>query len=127
VGRDITLAATADLRALANLQVRMCWAQVKRLGMLGCERYLKEIVPDGPLATPDWELTQTFDAEVVDLVEESFCTAVDLRHAREELALFGRCRTDAEVLPEPLARTNRPKRPIRFDLAFGAATDSTAE
>ena len=78
MGRDITLAATADLRALANLQVRMCWAQVKRLGMLGCERYLKEI---------DWELTQTFDPEVVDLVEELFCTAVDLRHAREELAV----------------------------------------
>jgi hypothetical protein len=53
VGRDITLAATADLRALANLQVRMCWAQVERLGMLGCERYLKEISPGGPLATLD--------------------------------------------------------------------------
>ncbi len=36
----------------------------------------------------------------------------------------------ARVLAQPagvLARTNRPKRPIRFDLAFGAATDSTAE
>ena len=87
MGRDITLAATADLRALANLQVRMCWAQVERLGMLGCERYLKEIFPDGPLATPDWELTQSFDPQVVDLVEELFCTAVDLRHAREELAV----------------------------------------
>ena len=96
MGRDITLAATADLRALANLQVRMCWAQVERLGMLGCERYLKEIFPDGPLATPDRELTQTFDPEVVDLGEGLFCTAVDLRHGREKLA-------------------------------FGAATDSTAE
>jgi hypothetical protein len=60
VGRDITLATTADLRAPANLQVRKYWAQVERLGMLGCERYLKEIFPGGPLATPDWELTQTF-------------------------------------------------------------------
>jgi len=59
----------------------------ERLGMLRCERYLKEIFPDGPLATPDLELTQTFDPEVVDLVEELFCAAVDLRHAREELAV----------------------------------------
>jgi hypothetical protein len=87
VGRDITLATTADLRALANLQVRMCWALIERLDMLGCERYLKESFPDGPLATPDWELTQTFDPEMVNLVEELFCTAVDSRRAREELAV----------------------------------------
>ena len=126
MGRDITLAATADLRALANLQVRMCWAQVKRLGMLGCERYLKEIVPDGPLATPDWELTQTFDGKWSISSRSRFARPWTCG-TRGRSWLFGRCRTDAEVLPEPLARTNRPKRPIRFDLAFGAATDSTAE
>ena len=126
MGRDITLAATADLRALANLQVRMCWAQVKRLGMLGCERYLKEIVPDGPLATPDWTLLKHSTREWSISTRSCFSRPWTCG-TRGRSWLFGRCRTDAEVLPEPLARTNRPKRPIRFDLAFGAATDLTAE
>ena len=127
MGRDITLAATADLRALANLQVRMCWAQVERLGMLGCERYLKEIFPDGPLATPDWELTSNFRPGSGRSRRGVVLHGRGLAARAGGAGLFGRCRTDAEVLPEPLARTNRPKRPIRFDLAFGAATNSTAE